>query len=193
MILKQLFDQATWTYTYLLADSKTREAVIIDPIVEEKTHNPRLKLGVSEAQFVEIMNELELANPKMMDIAVPANLSCGVAQPSDGALPQLQEFDPNTVSSLGHYRVVDVRQPEEFYGQLGHIEGAESVPLATVSARATLGVKEEPILVVCHAGGRATSAGELLLEMGFKEVANLTGGMVAWSEIHHTAIAGELQ
>jgi sulfur dioxygenase len=162
-------------------------------VAEEKAHNPRLKLGVSETQFVEIMADLELANPKMMDIAVPANLSCGVTQPSHEILPQLDEFDPNAVSSLAHYRVIDVRQPEEFYGQLGHIEGAELVPLAMVSAHAALWAKEEPVLVVCRTGGRATSAGELLLELGFKEVANLTGGMVAWNEAHHTAIAGELQ
>lgn len=46
-------------------------------IGEEKAHNPRLKLGTSEAQFVQIMSELKLANPKYIDVAVPANLSCG--------------------------------------------------------------------------------------------------------------------
>jgi len=32
MLFKQLFDQETWTYTYLIADLKTKEAVIIDPV-----------------------------------------------------------------------------------------------------------------------------------------------------------------
>ena len=34
MIFRQLFDEATWTYTYLIASGKGREAVIIDPVIE---------------------------------------------------------------------------------------------------------------------------------------------------------------
>ncbi len=45
-------------------------------IGEEKRFNPRLA-GRSEAEYVAIMNGLDLPNPKMMDIAVPANLGCG--------------------------------------------------------------------------------------------------------------------
>jgi glyoxylase-like metal-dependent hydrolase (beta-lactamase superfamily II) len=47
-------------------------------IAEEKQHNPRINLPSEEA-FVEHMNNLNLPNPKMMDIAVPANLACGKA------------------------------------------------------------------------------------------------------------------
>lgn len=35
MIFRQLFDQETWTYTYLLGDEESREAVLIDPVVEQ--------------------------------------------------------------------------------------------------------------------------------------------------------------
>ncbi len=45
-------------------------------IGEEKRHNPRLA-GKTEAEYVEIMRNLNLPNPKMMDVAVPANLACG--------------------------------------------------------------------------------------------------------------------
>lgn len=45
-------------------------------IGEEKQHNPRLA-GKSVAEYAAIMNSLNLPNPKMMDIAVPANLACG--------------------------------------------------------------------------------------------------------------------
>jgi glyoxylase-like metal-dependent hydrolase (beta-lactamase superfamily II) len=47
-------------------------------IGEEKAHNPRLQLR-SEGEYVALMRSLKLSNPKLMDIAVPANLSCGVA------------------------------------------------------------------------------------------------------------------
>ena len=45
-------------------------------IGEEKRSNPRLA-GKSEAEYVAIMHSLNLPNPKLMDIAVPANLACG--------------------------------------------------------------------------------------------------------------------
>lgn len=45
-------------------------------IGEEKRANPRLA-GKTEAEYVEIMNKLNLPNPRMMDVAVPANLACG--------------------------------------------------------------------------------------------------------------------
>jgi sulfur dioxygenase len=47
-------------------------------IGEEKRHNPRLA-GKTEAEYVGIMNNLNLPNPKLMDVAVPANLACGKA------------------------------------------------------------------------------------------------------------------
>jgi len=50
----------------------------VSTIAEERAHNPRLQVG-SEAEFVEIMNNLNLPNPKLMDVAVPANLRCGRA------------------------------------------------------------------------------------------------------------------
>jgi len=54
MIFRQLFDRETWTYTYLLGDEQTREAVIIDPVVEQtelyvrllKELNLKLKFGI---------------------------------------------------------------------------------------------------------------------------------------------------
>jgi len=52
---------------------------MVSTIGEERAHNPRLQVG-SEAEYVALMRSLKLANPKQMDIAVPANLACGLAQ-----------------------------------------------------------------------------------------------------------------
>lgn len=46
-------------------------------IGSEKANNPRLGGGKSKAEFVEIMDNLKLAYPKKIDVAVPANLRCG--------------------------------------------------------------------------------------------------------------------
>lgn len=48
----------------------------LSTIGEERAHNPRLQTKSVE-EFVELMANLKLANPKLMDVAVPANLACG--------------------------------------------------------------------------------------------------------------------
>ena len=49
----------------------------VSTIREEKQHNPRLQVPDKQA-YVELMNSLQLDNPRMMDIAVPANRNCGL-------------------------------------------------------------------------------------------------------------------
>lgn len=49
----------------------------VSTIREEREHNPRLQVR-SEEEYVTLMNGLKLANPKQMDVAVPANLACGM-------------------------------------------------------------------------------------------------------------------
>lgn len=48
----------------------------VSTVWEERKHNPRLQVQ-SATEYAEIMNCLNLPNPKMMDVAVPANLRCG--------------------------------------------------------------------------------------------------------------------
>ncbi|WP_461516236.1 MBL fold metallo-hydrolase [Porticoccus sp.] len=48
---------------------------------EERRFNPRLQV-VDKAAFIELMNSLDLPNPKFMDVAVPANRSCGKSEPT---------------------------------------------------------------------------------------------------------------
>jgi len=72
-IINKLFRLADETLIYAAHDYK---GWTVSTIGEEKRHNPRLA-GKTEAQYVEIMNNLRLPNPKLMDIAVPANLACG--------------------------------------------------------------------------------------------------------------------
>ena len=49
----------------------------VSTIGEEKHHNPRLQVRSRQA-YIELMNGLELDDPKMMDIAIPANRACGL-------------------------------------------------------------------------------------------------------------------
>ena len=51
----------------------------VSTIEEERAHNPRLQVK-SEDEYVALMRSLKLASPKLMDVAVPANLACGLPQ-----------------------------------------------------------------------------------------------------------------
>lgn len=79
------------------------------------------------------------------------------------------------------YRLVDVREPDEYTGPLGHIAGAELVPLASVLAKAVSWNKDEPLLLVCRSGGRSGNAAMALTRAGFSKAMNLVGGMMAWN------------
>ena len=73
-VREKLFSLPDETLVYPGHDYKGRTC---SSIAEEKAHNPRLHLKISEAQFIEIMNNLNLDKPKKIDIAVPANLKHG--------------------------------------------------------------------------------------------------------------------
>jgi rhodanese-related sulfurtransferase len=85
-------------------------------------------------------------------------------------------------------RVVDVREHLEFYGGLGHIEGAELVPLATLEGSARGWDRGAAVVTVCAYGTRSGKAALLLSEQGFARVASLHGGMVHWAELGLPAI-----
>jgi glyoxylase-like metal-dependent hydrolase (beta-lactamase superfamily II) len=74
-IVNKLFELPDETTVYPAHDYKGWTA---SSIGEEKRHNPRIA-NKSEADYVQIMHALKLPNPKMMDVAVPANLACGRA------------------------------------------------------------------------------------------------------------------
>lgn len=81
-------------------------------------------------------------------------------------------------------RLIDVRQPEEFRGELGRLPGAELVPLASLPEAAQAWPREEPLLLICRSGNRSARAAELLVGMGFARLYNLAGGMLAVNEMN---------
>lgn len=72
-IVNKLFRLPDETLVYPAHDYK---GWTVSSIGEERAHNPRIA-GRSEEEYVDIMNDLDLPDPKLMDIAIPANLGCG--------------------------------------------------------------------------------------------------------------------
>ena len=82
--------------------------------------------------------------------------------------------------------VLDVRTEEEFYGPLGHIEGATLIPIDELSSRMNElnEVKDKDIYVVCRSGIRSNVGKNILKENSFHAI-NVDGGMLAWKPLNN--------
>ncbi len=167
----------------------------VTSVEEERAYNPRLGGEVSEGDFTGHMRNLHLPHPKKIDIAVPANLHCGRPDgdawaSSDPTWARLRcsfgglwEIEPQALADILHddvVQVLDVREAAEFHGPLGHIPGALLLPLGKLEeARGQLD-RDRPVVAVCRSGSRSARAVAMLQQAGFKQVANLAGGMLRW-------------
>ena len=82
-----------------------------------------------------------------------------------------------------HLHILDVREPHE-YAEFNI--GGKLLPLGQVMSMQTDDIedwKEEEIIVHCKAGMRSLQACMMLETLGFKNVKNMVGGMVAWQEV----------
>jgi rhodanese-related sulfurtransferase len=78
-------------------------------------------------------------------------------------------------------RIVDVREPHEFTGELGHLARAELVPMAQVIAAAATWDRTAELVLVCRSGNRSGRVAAALAAAGFTHVINMDGGMLAWN------------
>ncbi|MDI3256962.1 MAG: rhodanese-like domain-containing protein [Kyrpidia sp.] len=78
-----------------------------------------------------------------------------------------------------HVRLIDVREPEEYYGS-GHIPGAELIPMGEIPAALSRIPKHEEVVFVCRSGNRSGQVCLFLSRLGYERVVNLAGGMIEW-------------
>jgi rhodanese-related sulfurtransferase len=78
--------------------------------------------------------------------------------------------------------VIDVRNPDEFEGELGRIESALNLPVGQLPNRISEleAARERAIAIVCRTDKRSAKAAEILRAAGFGDVAVLRGGMEQW-------------
>jgi glyoxylase-like metal-dependent hydrolase (beta-lactamase superfamily II)/rhodanese-related sulfurtransferase len=153
----------------------------------EKQFNPRLNVNVSKESFIKTMAELKLAYPKKIHEALPANMACGKPQTKRYLHPQITDGMPEvTVHHVFENRknvtLIDVRRPDEFNGEYGHIEGAKLVTLGPdLMKYLETEDKEKEIVFICRSGNRSGQATALAQQLGFKYAANMVGGMINWN------------
>lgn len=162
----------------------------------ERAVNPRF-LGRDREGYVALMGSLGLPFPEKIQQSLQVNQSGFEAdevlfpQVADvAAVPlvapaALQAELQAELQGEARPVIIDVREPEEFVGELGHIEGSLLVPLDALARRLPklLGYVDREIVVVCRAGARSATAGALLRRAGFGEIRNLSGGMLAWQAL----------
>ncbi|MEY4512609.1 MAG: hypothetical protein RLZZ450_4731 [Pseudomonadota bacterium] len=191
---EQIFALPDATTIYPAHDYKGRTA---SSVGEERRLNPRLGQNKSVADFAKIMSELKLPYPRKIDASLPANSRCGLLdQPATLAPELLNDWAPIQMSGVGVPELtaqaverlgssgallVDVREQDEYRGELGHLRGSVLVPLSTLQAAARSWPTDRPIVAICRSGGRSGKAALQLAAAGFKRVASLQGGMLEWN------------
>src|SRR3954466_5302677 len=126
---------------------------------EEKLYNPRLAESIGVEDFAGYMKHLGPAHPKQMEEAVPANMLCGRPSsknfsfggkewaPLTYTFAGIWEVQPNWLEEHAReVQIVDVREPEEFNGPLGHVPGAQLIPLGILEGRISSLKKAGPIV-----------------------------------------------
>ena len=160
-------------------------------IGDEKRANPRLA-GRSREAYVELMANLGLPLPDKIQEALQSNQSAieddSLRFPTLPELGRVRQIDAAEVRAQLDRRpppvLLDVREADEFSGELGHIPGAMLIPLRELPERAgeIEAFKDRPIIAVCRSGVRSTTAAAILTGLGFESVSNLKGGMLDWRE-----------
>jgi sulfur dioxygenase len=187
----------------LLYPAHDYSGLTVTSVGEERRFNPRLGGEIGEDDFAGYMNNLHLPHPKQIDIAVPANLRCGRQENDAAALSEptwapltytfagIWELSPQALEEVAsNVQVLDVREPSEFDGPLGHIRDARLIPLGELSGSAGELDRNRPVVAVCRSGGRSAQAVTILHKTGFDQVANLAGGMLRWRADGHPVVGG---
>jgi len=163
----------------------------VSTIGEEKAFNPRLQVK-SVDEYADLMNNLNLPNPKMMDVAVPANMRIGLAQEevrrkgwavtAEEGLALLDR--PDIV-------LVDLREPRE-RERHGTIPGSLSAPYPDLQDNVRAGgmLHElaartgKRVVFYCAYGERSAMAVQAAQDAGIGAACHIHGGLDAWRKVN---------
>ena len=206
-ITQRLFTLPDETLVYPGHDYQQRW---VSSIIQERTTNPRLA-GKSRGEFIDIMANLNLPKPRLIDEAVPANRYCGLdenerqdavavrdmAQPVRReistqdlvaeAKQHITEIDVATSKKLlaeGNIVLLDVREESEYAA--GHVDNALLLPRGVLEFKIAgvpeLADKSKAVLIYCRTGGRSAFAAQTMQLLGYNNVLSMAGGFEAWQK-----------
>src|SRR5271155_2996083 len=187
-IARQLFTLPDQTLVFPAHDYRGHTQSTIG---EEKRSNPRLA-GKSRDDYINLMNNLGLPLPDGIQEALQPNQSdVDAGALKFPPLAQLNQVNQLTAAELRDRitgsnppLLIDVREEAEYRGELGHIAGAQLIPLKELPERiGELGdAQGRDIVAICRVGVRSATAAAILTGLGFEHVWNLKGGMIEWKD-----------
>ena len=156
----------------------------VSTIAEERKLNPRLQVRSIE-DYVVLMDNLDLPDPKLMDTAVPANMSIGIKQQAGNR--GLGVDDALALKSSPGVVLVDLREDAE-RALDGVIEDSLHVPYGGLERRLgpggdlgeLLAHEGRRVVFYCSFGERSALAVKMAGECGFAAAYHIMGGMAAW-------------
>ncbi|MBT3927629.1 MAG: MBL fold metallo-hydrolase [Rhodospirillaceae bacterium] len=161
----------------------------VSTIGEEKAHNPRLQVSNAD-EYIAIMDNLNLANPSQMDVAVPANIAMGLGQ-SDAAHPDwaLTVGQLMALQETSDLALVDLREDSE-RANYGQIPGSIHAPYGSLDTligpggllREMAAAADKPLIYYCAYGERSAMAVQASKDRGLENIRHLIGGIAAWVE-----------
>jgi len=173
------------TLVYPAHDYKGRSSSTIGAEIAE---NPRLQ-KTDRAEFVAMMQQLDLAAPTHLTEALRTNMNGGktVAQLLSEAAARvpfiaLEELAARIGGNAGGVVVLDVREKDAF--DAGHVPGALHLPRGQLELRVNSMLCDPTVKIVtcCEFGKISTLAAATLRDLGFVRSSALDGGMTAWRE-----------
>src|ERR1700751_5700711 len=159
----------------------------VSTIGEEKLFNPRLKVK-SVDEYVDLMNNLKLPNPKMMDVAVPANMHVGLHQDEIARKGwAVSAAEAVTLDGRPDVAIVDLREKGE-RDKHGIIPGSLHAPYPDLQENIGPGgmlhelaaATGNRLLFYCAFGERSAMAGQAAQDAGLAAACHLEGGLAAW-------------
>jgi glyoxylase-like metal-dependent hydrolase (beta-lactamase superfamily II)/rhodanese-related sulfurtransferase len=161
----------------------------VSTIGEERAFNPRLQV-TSVENYVELMNSLKLPNPKMMDVAVPANMTVGLAQ-EEVARHGWSHSAGEALTLLGKpdIALIDLRERLE-RERHGTIPGSLHVPYPTLQESIRSGgilhelakSTGKRLVFYCAFGERSAMAVRAAQDAGLTAARHIEGGLDAWKK-----------
>jgi len=161
----------------------------VSTIAEEKRYNPRLQVK-SIDEYVELMNNLNLSNPKMMDVAVPANMRQGLHQ-EDVARRGWAVTAEQAQALIGSRDIVliDLRERTE-REKRGVIPGSLHAPYPDLQANIQAGgmlhelatATNKRLVFYCAFGERSAMAVQAAQDAGLATACHIHGGIDAWKK-----------
>jgi adenylyltransferase/sulfurtransferase len=152
-----------------------------EPLIGRFLHYDALSMRFSEFRFAKDPECPVCGKNPSVTKLIDYDGFCGIV-PEANPVAEISAAElARALGARSELLLVDVREPHEF--EKARIEGARLIPLGQLGAR--LGElaewKQRRVVMHCHKGGRSAKACAQLRAAGFANVANLTGGIDAWS------------